>query len=320
MTERVVCKSLVMQVSLIHHTEEASIKSSRTNVQSNKSPILLTQFRKSLWTFIPVIFLSIISCGQSSADTGKSFNPNELKADFKAFSDSMEAYHAGLYRYISKTDFHKLLDSASNELNRSMRLPDFYLLLRYLVSKVQDGHTSVNMPTSAANHFIANAKLFPFQLHFINDRAFISCKTPHETLKAGSEILSIDNHPIRHIRQKLFNYMTSDGANETKKFSDLNNEGFSPLYYLVFGEKKLYSVKYKSRGVTQTVKVPGSLFKDISCRTILKRDLKPLSFNIKNGIVAILTIRSFSSQQLKSYDEYGKFLQASFEAMSVHPL
>ena len=107
--------------------------------------------------------------------------------------------------------------------------------------------------------------------------------------------------------------MTSDGANETKKFSDLNNEGFSPLYYLVFGEKKLYSVKYKSRGVTQTVKVPGSLFKDISCRTILKRDLKPLSFNIKNGIVAILTIRSFSSQQLKSYDEYGKFLQASFD-------
>lgn len=273
----------------------------------------MRRYAKTILAILFFISFTTHSCAQQPANSS-TISKELLKSDYTVFRDSLEQLHAGLYRYKSKAQIDKLFDSGYAELDRSMPLTGFYLLLKNIVSNIQDGHTSCNMPAELANHFVSNAKVFPVQLYFINEKAFVPCKTTQDAFRPGTEILYIDNRSIREIRQRLFSYMASDGSNETKKYADLNNAAFAPLYYLVYGEKSLFAVRYKNpSGQTGSTEIAATLLKDINCRIDPDKNSKYLSFGYKNDQIAVMMIRSFSSHVLSNYNDYAEFLETSFK-------
>jgi C-terminal processing protease CtpA/Prc len=258
------------------------------------------------------IFVTLNSCAQNFAHTVPLINSELLKQDFKIFQDSVEQLHAGLYRYRSKVELDRVFDSAYLLLSTGMSIADFYLLLRNVISNIQDGHTSCNLPPDLANHYISNEKMFPVQLRFINDKAYVPCK--QAALPVASEITAIDNKSIDEIRERLFSYLPSDGANQTKKYCDLNSDSFIPLYFLVFGGKKTFSVEYKTDdGKTGIQTLNAGLLQNSQCQNPPLKKPKYLELDFKPGKIAILMIKTFSSHLLNSPDEYANFLESSFK-------
>ena len=262
-----------------------------------------------------VVFPTLTDCrAQNKANTNHVIGSELLKQDFIIFRDSLEKLHAGLYRYRAKDDLNKLFDSVYSTLNRSMPVTEYYLMLRYLISNIQDGHTSCNLPPDLRKYSIDSVKMFPIHLRFINDKAYVPCTTKHKLFPAATEVVAIDKRPILEIRNKLFSYMMSDGSNQTKKFSDLNGGAFVPLYYLVFGEKASFTVKYKtSDGRMKTVNLNADYFRNVACQIPPIRNPKYLKLDFKPNKIAVLTIKTFVGTLLSDRDEYARFLKASFK-------
>lgn len=274
----------------------------------------MTVHSKRISLLLIIISVTFNSCSQSAADTVPGISSGFLKQDFEIFRDSVEQLHPGLYRYRSKNELDRLFDSSYSVLNARMPVTEFYLLLRNLVSNIQDGHTSCNLPSELANEYIANAKIFPVQLRFINEKAYIPCNTKQTPLPAASEVVAIDQKSISEIRERLLSYLPSDGANRTKKYWDLNNDSFIPLYFLVFGRKTSFMVEYKTNdGKSKTATLNADFLKNAECRITPQKNPRYLKLDFKLDKIAILTIRTFRSDLLDSPSEYANFLESSFK-------
>jgi hypothetical protein len=265
--------------------------------------------------FFVVLFSTAMNCcAQSQANTIPIISSEQLKQDFVIFKDSIEKLHAGLYRYREKTDLDRLFDSSYATLSKNMEINEFYLLLRNLVSNIQDGHTSCNLPRELGKRYIDSIKMFPIHLWFISDRAYIPCSTKHVLLTPETEVIAIDNKPVSEIRNKLFSYLSSDGSNQTKKFWDLNNEGFIPLYFLAYGDKSSFEISYKAgNGKTATMGLQADYFKKSECGTTPVVNPKYLKLDFRPNKIAVLTIKTFVGTMFKDQTEFPRFLEASFK-------
>ena len=274
----------------------------------------MSRHARILFCLLVALSSCINSCAQIPANTSPLISSELLKKDYMIFRDSIEKLHAGLYRYRDKNDLDRLFDSSYALLDKSMHITEFYLLLRYLISNIQDGHTSCNLPADLGKHYLDSAKMFPIQLRFINDKAFLTCTTKQGIIPSATEIISIDNKPALQVRDKLFSYLSSDGSNQTKKFWDLNNGAFVPMYYLVFGEKFSFTVQCKTpEGNLRSVKLNADYFKNIECGTTPIKNPKYLQLDFRANKIAILTIKTFAGTLLRDGNEYARFLEASFK-------
>jgi len=133
-------------------------------------------------------------------------------------------------------------------------------------------------------------------------------------LTPETEVIAINNNPVSEIRNKLFSYLSSDGSNQTKKFWDLNNEGFILLYFLAYGDKSSFEIKYKaSNGNSGTTSLQADYLKNCECGTTPVVNPKYLKLDFRTNKIAILTIKTFVGRLLKDQTEFPRFLEASFK-------
>lgn len=264
-----------------------------------------------------VFCMSLTCCAQTTPVNFPVISTESMQQDFAVFRDSLEKLHAGLYRYRDKAEITRSFDSAYLLLNQPMTVPQFFLVLKFLVANIQDGHTSCNLPSELMNALTANNKMFPVHLRFIGEKAFISCNTKPGFPDAGSEIIAIDKLPVAKIKKTLFSYLASDGDNQTKKYWDLSSDAFIPLYFLVFGAKSSFTIETKTGdGKLKPMTLNGDSLKNAQCRPAVAKNVKYLDLDFKPNKIAILTVKTFSSGSLKSPEEFSKFLETSFKEIS----
>ncbi len=118
-------------------------------------------------------------------------------------------------------------------------------------------------------------------------------------LPTGTEIVSIDQHPIGEIISRMFNCLQSDGAIETKKVHIVNDyvENFGVLYYMVYGRRPVFTVEYRNAtGEIQKTDLPADYVRNIRCNVITEK-IKGLSLNFSDNGVAVLTVGDFEYER-----------------------
>ncbi len=161
-------------------------------------------------------------------------------------------------------------------------------------------------------------KIFPLQLRFINNQAYIPCET--KMFSSATEIISVDGEPIGKIKEKLFGYLPSDGKIQTEKYWEMNNgdNPFFILYYLIYGQNSSFNVSYKTKtGKIESTVINADNFKNLECFPKPVAIDKYLLLDYKQNSTAILTIKTFNEDFLKiSNEDFASFLNKSFREIN----
>src|SRR5258706_6551440 len=215
--------------------------------------------------FLSVIIISFVftGCGisNSSFRASHKYSQQEVEYDYKVFENMLKESHPGLYWYTSKDSMEYYFRHAEEQLKDSMTEQQFRKVLRYVVSKIDCGHTSVK----ASNHYLRHIdstrfKIFPLSMKFWDDTATVAANLNRNDsiLKRGTVVTAINNKSIKEITDTIFQYLSSDGYNRTHKFQTLSNRGsFGSSYTSIFGPGDKYIISYlDSTGETRAVTVP----------------------------------------------------------------
>ena len=231
----------------------------------------------------------------------KIFTPGQLKDDFTVFRDALEEGHGGLYRYTSKQELDRQFDSIYKKLSLSLTETEFLRLLAPLIANINDGHTGIFLSSTSSANLENEPILFPFNLRFIDKKAYIFRNySEDKDFIVGGEVLSINDHPVSEILDRMLAVVPSDAHIETSKYRRLESTArFGQTYNLLFGKTTSYTIVYRSPEdkALQKEAVKGIKEKDLN--SIFEerypeaaRTLPPAELAYRDDI-AILTIRTF---------------------------
>jgi Peptidase family S41 len=209
---------------------------------------------KSLSLFFLLLLCFAISFGQNkqpekpgdSLQT-KILQPAAMQTDFKYLRRLLEETHPGLYRYNTKEQMNRRMDSVYGLLNVEMKFYDYYRLLASLISDIRCAHTSI-YPQAYVGDLMLKCKSFPFIVACIDKHTYLGHNATTDTLlKPGFELVSINNKPIDSINEIIRKHMWVDGYIETWKTEFGNNTFFSFFYYIAVDQPDTFNVVCKNK-------------------------------------------------------------------------
>jgi hypothetical protein len=195
------------------------------------------------WVFI-LLLLSNLGVFVYSQIPAQNSPKARFQDDFNLLRSRLQLDYPSLYRYHSKAAITALFDSCYASIQDSTNSIAFFTMLKFLVSQIRDGHLSCSPSPELKQHLGKQQAYFPFRLRFINNKAYVYSAASNP-LPPGTEILAINNVPVNQIKNRLFQYIVSDGYIETKKNYILGNY-FYIYYFLVFGQKAHFDISYKT--------------------------------------------------------------------------
>jgi len=265
--------------------------------------------------FIFIINVNLIF-GQSNFNSSKIITSAELQEDFLILKDSITKIHPDIYRYVNKTMIDSLFNSIHLSLNKDENVFPFYSKIKRLLSGIKDGHLQCALSNDDELFFNENILLFPIQIKFIKDKAYtISNST--SILEKGTEILFINEIPVKNIKKKLFEYIQSDGLITSNKYNELSDY-FSFYHFLVYGQYSIFKISYLNQnGVKKTLKLKAKLNNIIDSKNKPDIEEKKLKLDFYNNEkVALITIKTFSYDELEiTKENYRLFLSSTFKSL-----
>ena len=238
-----------------------------------------------------------------------------FKEDFSVFRNALQRIHPSMYRFKDYKIINDLFDSCYSTLNHYTTETRFFSIIKFLLSSVEDGHFYCEPSPAFRRYYDKNVKVFPLELKFIKDNAYIICGNK-ESLQPGIQILSINNVTINNIRKELFRYIVSDGAIQTKKYWILSNN-FWFYYIIVYGQQSVFNILYKAKDQKiNLTTLNADLKKNNNCSPNKVIQEKYLRLTYKTKKIALLTIKTFIKDDLsKSKEDFTRFLQLTFKEL-----
>jgi Peptidase family S41 len=269
-------------------------------------------FRRMILFYCFICITAISAFSQPINESFRKIPQAQLRQDFMLMRDTLQKVHAGLYTYKTKASLDRIFDSCYASILDSMTVYDFYVLTRFVLATIEDGHTNCRLPGEVQNDYFNNIKVFPAMVMFINGRAYIFC-CKQDTSLAESELISINNHSMDEIINRLFNYICSDAGIQSRKNWEMP-EDFQLLYNIIYGTKENYEIRYKTKiGDIRTASIHADYIKNIFCTDPFPRPKKYLQLNYSDNNTAVLTLKSFFDGFLEQTGEnFSHFLDSSF--------
>jgi len=220
----------------------------------------------------------------------------QLEEDFRILVNTFQKAHPGFYRHTSPETMQSRILAIRAQLDRPMSDIAFFRKLLPFIGGVECGHTNARPPKTFRGFLLEKAKIFPFDLQFIDQRAFVGKNlSGDETIPKGSEILKINGDPLETIVKRLLPGFGTDGYNQTSKYAMLTD-----LFWLHYFERYRHSQTFKvvfkpyPDGKLQTVSLKGISAEKIIQYRRERRNPETFDFKVLPGKdTAILTIRHF---------------------------
>ena len=268
-------------------------------------------FIKALVAFF-ILICSFSALGQPVNSSLKKMSAVGLRSDFLLLRDTMHKVHPAMYRYASKQSINHIFDSCYASIQDSMPLINFYLLTRFVIASIGDGHANSKLPREFVNGYMANTKIFPAMVMFIHNKAYVFCCKQEPSLN-GTQLLYINRHPLKEIVQKLFSYISTDGRIESRKNWEIP-EDFPLLLNAVYGSSEKYTVSYKTvANKTMTTTLQADTIKNFMCKSPFTRPAKYLKLSYTSNNTAVLTLQTFFDGFLQQTGEnFKQFLDSAF--------
>jgi hypothetical protein len=282
-----------------------------------------------------LLLIILSGCGTSRLpfNADRPFSKAVLQKDFTLFRNIIEDAHPSLYWYTSKDSMDYYFNWGYQQLNDSMKEPEFRKLLAYVISKVNCGHTTVKYSKKYTRYLdTLRAPAFPLIIKFWDDSAVVnfSMNRKDSILKRGTVIKEINGIAINTIRDSLFQFISTDGYSINHKYQQLSNTGgFGNLYKNVFGLTPKIPITYiDSTGIEKNTLLnlydqrKDSLFRRFTSlqqerKTTRKQSRQNRLTGVRNiqidttGSTAFMSVNSFAGgNRLKS------FFHQSFKVLS----
>jgi C-terminal processing protease CtpA/Prc len=257
----------------------------------------------------------------------RTLSKQDMQEDLQYLRHIMEKTHPGLYRYASRADMYRRLDSFYNLITTPLPYYDFYRLLASLIAGVRCAHTTILPGGNWQAHFSTNMPVYPFSTHFISDKLYVSANlTADTTIKPGYEVTHINGQLVTAIRQFIFDHSWSDGYNLTNKQQRLNTGSFGLFYYLFIARPDSFAITAKDLSGKEvrivypalTMQQGGQQFRQNPVnkeiiRLYVDRKRKDLDLEINKELnTAVLSIRTFGG---KAASDLGGFLERSMREL-----
>ncbi|MES2425720.1 MAG: S41 family peptidase [Bacteroidota bacterium] len=250
-----------------------------------------------------LLFITSYSKAQYLDEISKKPHPaTNIKKDISLIQNILEKEHPNLYLYITKKELNYKFDSLRNTITTPLTSTELYVKLLSVLSYVGDGHLTVNIDYTKFTHaditFLKTPLWMPpiykFGYRVIGNRVFIIKNSYSDsTVVQGTEILSINNVPVKKLIDTLSHYITSDGYNTTFKQYLLNAGLFAERFRFLYKDVRSLNLKLKyhdnlSAIKIDTFKMPG--YDSIGGITPPNHEYKILT---ADSNIAYLKIRTF---------------------------
>lgn len=278
---------------------------------------------RPLLLLIPILFAGHFPIAQiqTSKFSYKKFSADTVKSTIDKITKELSVKHPGFYRYNSKEEFDKYIDSIKSTIKDSCTELQSYLKLKPIITKIHCLHTGISLPKEYTDYLNLQPNLFPFQVYFNDNKAYV-VKNYSSTLSilAGDEILNINGQSIDKIIAQLLSLIPSDGYNLTMKYRALYLQ--FPSWYRSIDLTENFTISIKRNNTERTYQVTGAKFNDILQNGFLREPsrAKQLEFKIENNI-GFLTIHSFAQTDIKKANQdFKKFIDQTFTEIKTNKI
>jgi len=262
----------------------------------------------------------------------KKFSAELLKRDYKLFRNILEESHPSLYWYISKDSLDYYFDLAYSGIRDSMTESQFRMLLSYVITKIDCGHTVIKNSKKYSKYLdSAQLKTFPLGLKFWGDTMIVTANLNRRdsVLRRGTVLKSINGLTQLQLRDTFFNYLSTDGHSECGKYQSLSTGfAFASLYKNIFGLPERFDIHYiDSIGQDEQTTIPLYDFRadtmnrmDFSVDHLSKhRKKNPPQFSFfSSSNLQLDTVGSTAFMTLNTFDRSNhlrKFFRQTFSAL-----
>ncbi|KFF75760.1 peptidase S41 [Chryseobacterium sp. P1-3] len=270
--------------------------------------------------FILALLSSCASVKKHNAQRDSCIPPELLKEDVDYAYSKLQQMHPQLYWYISKPELDHKFDSLKQTITEPLTPLQFYFKLQPIIAGVREGHLSLRIPRRKFSKKeikkLEHTKgLFSRFEYYISGNRMYIIQNPDsiESIKPGTELISINNVPVADYIIKYRKLISSDGYNDTFQpyfLKDLffnfytaenglsNTAMIETLYH---GEKRTYKLSREHKSETDLEKD-----KEMKKRTLEKKvnDYvassnsynRSFKFLDKDSTIAYIKVKSFSRE------------------------
>ena len=246
--------------------------------------------------------------------------PKGLRKDFELLKSMVLDVHPATYRYNDSISIQKALQDLDYKFQNQITYQYAYLTISKLLAHLQCDHTFASYynqrnPVKSIIHYQKNK--LPFTFKWIDEKMIVTFNAANnDQLIRGTEIVSINQVPVKDILMALLPYVSSDGATDKTRISKLEVEGYDFRYYdfdvlfpLVFSsvsDSLVLEIKKFGELESKTIRVePQTLTERAQMLTERypkfpksKNDLWKFEITVDN--TGILTLNSFGLMGWKS--------------------
>ncbi len=274
--------------------------------------------------YLIFFFSSCISLGQGSDISFTKIPPYQLQQDFDLFRTVLLNAHPYPNRLYKTQELEAQFDLYESLLKDTLNSLEFFQIVSSAMSDIGEAHSSVAISDNIKDCVNANGKLFPYDVHFDNKRAFVLNDLTNEARKISRhEIVSINGKSITEIVSLVDSISCMATAYNTsriyRKLSYPRN--FSLAYYLYVDQSPSFLIEYQEPGSSETkATVVDGIAPDFEMATILSppETTPPYSLTLdESRNLAIIKIKTFAHFIIGySTKEYLKFFQNSFKQIA----
>ena len=236
------------------------------------------------------------------------FEKEKLQEDFIEMRKILEENHPALYDYTDKYTLDSVLEYNYSQLDRPLEFNEFYKNISSVLTKIGCGHTKLWIPNDY--RYAVPDNFFPLKLHFSNDKIYVDgIYSTNATIPNGSEIISINNKPIREIVADLESITSSDAFIKAFKSKSVE-KNFAKKYALYYGYPEIFTINYISPGKSKKEEIR---LLPVDFETINKYPDRGNELSLKfldESNTALLTINTFIYYDQR--EMFRKFIDSAF--------
>ncbi len=211
--------------------------------------------RKSCLSILLIIIYSYSFSQSKSFDIHKKYSVVQIFQDIDYTEKYLTKFHPDPFKYISQDSLHAFILSLKSRIDSPLTEMQIRFYIKQIIAKIGCGHTDAG----ASKHYAktiakTNRPIIPLNT-FITDSNhlyILNNLSKDSSIKAGDEILSINNHSTQSILHTIFSVSTSDGYNTTYKKQGARYQWFKYYYSFCYGFKSSYNISIKHKNQTIT--------------------------------------------------------------------
>ncbi|MCT4507712.1 MAG: S41 family peptidase [Tepidibacter sp.] len=263
-----------------------------------------------LCTFL-IFNLCLISVyANNSEEKEKVYSKKQVEEDIEFMIKKMEDVHPNLYFKVPKEEIKKDIDEKLKEIDKPINSIEVYRKFAPIISKLQDGHTSMLLPQDYIEKIKESNKILYMAVEVEGGKIYIKDTYRKEYQKHnGWMIESIDDKDS----SKIYNEMSEYISGPLKPFKECCMENNFILNYYIDNElKDEYIIKIKKNTEEKVIKVEGISKEEADkINPKNKNNTEYYKYEKLNDNTGLITFDAFSD-----LDKFKVFLDRTFEEIN----